>query len=479
MITLEELPKYEKALGYSLDTLKAMQLGEIKDIVGTENKIKRHEDNLWIFLRFDSVHTHLIKHEGSSEDTYDIWQRFREACDYGVKYGKDRCDAISKTFNDDAAVRTVSSNKFMNQQVKTKGIPLSGENGFTKTLETIADFICYARFDNKEQEDEHEELKKERLRLEKIKKNKRKEYQEQRLTELKEIPKSYAVRMKNSPDNFEVTSLERIIEENNGIVDKKNLVQYSNTKFKPTDLKVLEGFLNGDFKVSHEPHSKLKAIVLRQFQDEINLLETKPFTPERAKQISWLKGEMHTADENMSRSLSATPVVDIEETISHDSWNHLSYRNIETYKALLEGYYESEKKYKEKPNTSFWAVLEDFKNLLDNTEWNKEEKLIIDYIMDTGITEHKQIQEELLRELDFKISKMTLSKWLNNNIPTKIFNTYEKQLENWIWIERRKGQYKTCSKCGETKLAVDSRYFRNDITGKLGLRSQCRKCENS
>ncbi|PXA13141.1 hypothetical protein DD899_13095, partial [Staphylococcus pseudintermedius] len=65
---------------------------------------------------------------------------------------------------------------------------------------------------------------------------------------------------------------------------------------------------------------------------------------------------------------------------------------------------------------------------------------------------------------------------INTHIPSRIASTYEKQLEDWIWIHRRKGKYKTCSSCGEVKLAVDTRYFKPRKDSKDGLQGICRDC---
>src|SRR5699024_7852582 len=199
-----------------------------------------------------------------------------------------------------------------------------------------------------------------------------------------------------------------------------------------------------------------------QYITEIKHLEELPFSPDRAKQISNLKSEMRTALDVLRKVITVQPSLNIHETIPNDSWDRLSLRDTDTYVALLFGYNEACKKYDSKVSTTYWALLRDFEDLLQKTEWSKEEAVIIEYILETGITEHKGIQEELLEVLCYEISAPTLSKWLNNLIPNKLLDTYEQQLEDWIWIDRRKGLYKTCSKCGESKLAVDSRNFRAD-----------------
>ncbi|EGQ2764094.1 hypothetical protein IO932_002064 [Staphylococcus pseudintermedius] len=87
-----------------------------------------------------------------------------------------------------------------------------------------------------------------------------------------------------------------------------------------------------------------------------------------------------------------------------------------------------------------------------------------------------EIKEELDLAQGITLPNSTLSKIINTHIPSRIASTYEKQLEDWIWIHRRKGKYKTCSSCGEVKLAVDTRYFKPRKDSKDGLQGICRDC---
>lgn len=494
IIATEELHTYEFDLGYKLEELKSMPIGLALPIKETLNKIKRINEDEWIFQRFDSIKTHLVRYESTSDDTQKIWNDFKEACDYGMKYAQDRSDAIKKNFDQQAATDIVSSYKFMNEQLKTTSTPLSGETGITKTLDKIADFIVYAKFDNVEQEIEHEENKKEIQRLEKIKKKRRKEREEARIEELKsevkDTPSSKTRKLKNPPKHHKVTSLERVIQEDGGIVCSN----ISKTNYQRVDRQMQQGKFDESMesfwdryspsKSNNVPHYDKEPLIYKelahetmlQYIKEINHLEELSFSPDRAKQISNLKSEMRTALDILRKVITVQPSINIDETIPNDSWDRLSLRDNDIYLALLFGYNEACKKYDDKPSTTYWALLRDFEDLLQKTEWSKEEAVIIEYILETGVTEHKAIQEELHTMLDYEISAPTLSKWLNNIIPTKLLNTYEQLLEDWVWIYRRKGRYKTCNKCGETKLAVNSKYFTTNKKGKYGLKSICKSC---
>lgn len=496
IIAAKELHTYEFGLGYDIEELKSMPIGMALPIKETLNKIKRISEDEWIFQRFDSIKTHLVRYESSSEDTQKIWNNFKEACDYSLKYAQDRCNAVKNNFDEETATRIISSYKFMNEQLKTTASPLSGETGFTKTLEKMTDYIVFAKFDNIEQEIEYEENKKQIQRLEKIKKKKRKEQEEIRMAELKkevkDTPYSKTKKLLHAPKHFKMQSVDKAIEEQNGLHASDN----ANINYTKIDRQLQQGKFDESMEAFWDrfspskrndiPHYHKEPLVYKdvahetmlQYITEIKHLEELPFSPDRAKQISNLKSEMRTALDVLRKVITVQPSLNIHETIPNDSWDRLSLRDTDTYVALLFGYNEACKKYDSKVSTTYWALLRDFEDLLQKTEWSKEEAVIIEYILETGITEHKGIQEELLEVLCYEISAPTLSKWLNNLIPNKLLDTYEQQLEDWIWIDRRKGLYKTCSKCGESKLAVDSRNFRADKTGRLGLRSVCKSCMN-
>ena len=58
-----------------------------------------------------------------------------------------------------------------------------------------------------------------------------------------------------------------------------------------------------------------------------------------------------------------------------------------------------------------------------------------------------------------------------NSVVDLIVKQYEKEYEEWYYLNIRKGEYKKCSKCGEVKLVSQF-----DKKGKQGLQSRCKKC---
>lgn len=494
IITKENLHKYIDSLGYSIEELEGMKIGDSYEISTTINKIKRTALDEWLFLRFDSVNTHIHKEYPSNQNNKELWDNFKKSCDYALKYGEDRNNAIKENFNDDHAAEIVSTVTFMNEQVKTTSAQLSGESGITKTLEKIADYIVFSKFNNVKEEEQHEDVKKEIMRLERIKKKKRKEAEQKRIEEakleLKNTPYNHTKKLSVPPSHMNLTSLSQI---HDGTIDERSVGTHVN--YTRVDRQMEQGKFNEDMEAFRErfspskpnsiPHyakepinyKELAYSTMKQYIDEIEYLESRPFSPDRAKQISYLKTEMRTALETLRKVIHIQPTSSIDETIPMDSWNRLSLRNTDTYIALLLGYYDATKKYDNKPSTSFWALLRTFEQILNNTIWTNEEKVLIEFILETGITDQKQIAYELEKETGSIISQSQISKLINKHIPNKLLHTYEKQLEDWIWTYRRKGLYKTCKHCNEVKLAVDNRYFSKDTKGIYGLKAKCKTCE--
>ena len=72
------------------------------------------------------------------------------------------------------------------------------------------------------------------------------------------------------------------------------------------------------------------------------------------------------------------------------------------------------------------------------------------------------------------VKQHTISKTLERAVET-IIKQYEEDYENWYYLNIRKGVYKTCSRCGKTKLI--SR-FDKEKTGRYGVRGYCKNCYN-
>ncbi len=110
------------------------------------------------------------------------------------------------------------------------------------------------------------------------------------------------------------------------------------------------------------------------------------------------------------------------------------------------------------------CILVDLDNLIKKINFTNKQKDVLE-LWRKGL-ETNVIADEL------NVNSNNVVQCLNGAI-NLIVKQYEEAYENWYYLNIRKGQYKTCSRCGEVKLV--SQFDKN---GKKGLRSCCKKCES-
>lgn len=108
------------------------------------------------------------------------------------------------------------------------------------------------------------------------------------------------------------------------------------------------------------------------------------------------------------------------------------------------------------------CIIVDLNNLVKKVKFTDRQKDVLE-LWRKGLKTN-----DIAKELGIK--QNSVSQALDRAVES-IVKQYEKDYEDWYYLNIRKGQYKTCSKCKETKLA--SRFDKN---GSRGLYSSCKKC---
>jgi hypothetical protein len=123
-----------------------------------------------------------------------------------------------------------------------------------------------------------------------------------------------------------------------------------------------------------------------------------------------------------------------------------------------------------------WALI-DLENVID--KYIKDDyPLYYDLlIMKADGYNNNQIQQEIEEKYGKRHSHEYISSLWCNKIPYLIADGYTEDWLNWVYTYKMKGNYKTCSRCGETKLA-HVRYFTTNKTAKFGFYSICKQCRN-
>lgn len=111
------------------------------------------------------------------------------------------------------------------------------------------------------------------------------------------------------------------------------------------------------------------------------------------------------------------------------------------------------------------CIQYDLENLINSCNFNEKDLKIL-HMFRNGFT-----QEIIGKKIGVK--QQTIDNYIDK-IVNKIIDTYKAQYENWYYLEVEKGTYKTCSRCGEVKLATERNFAKR---GNNGWVSHCRECE--
>lgn len=171
---------------------------------------------------------------------------------------------------------------------------------------------------------------------------------------------------------------------------------------------------------------------------------------------------------------SDTWYVDDEGNEVFVSSNHVRFSNPDTYKGMIQNYKSLKDHYRDEFSDDMWAILWDFESILMNTSLSKEEKYVVDMLMDNR--SRKDIIRGFICRFDKSISERVLSSWINTTIPNKLVNTYIEMVDDWLYTYKIKGDYKKCSSCNRVKLISNDRYFSPNSNSTDGFYSKCREC---
>ena len=89
-----------------------------------------------------------------------------------------------------------------------------------------------------------------------------------------------------------------------------------------------------------------------------------------------------------------------------------------------------------------------------------------------------EIQAKLKEEFGQTHTAEYISSLWRNKIPKLIAEAAEEEFLEWYYLEKEKGVYKKCNRCGQVKLA-HNHYFSKNKTSKDGWYSICKCCRNS
>jgi len=124
-----------------------------------------------------------------------------------------------------------------------------------------------------------------------------------------------------------------------------------------------------------------------------------------------------------------------------------------------------------------WFLMEDFDRVSSKAlePYPVYEEIVIekiDGLQNSQIKENLQIKFGLTHSLEY------ISSLWRNKIPKLIASVAEDETLDWWFLNKEKGKYKRCSRCGQIKLA-HNKYFSKNKTSKDGFYSICKSCRNA
>ncbi|WP_105618505.1 hypothetical protein [Vallitalea okinawensis] len=142
-----------------------------------------------------------------------------------------------------------------------------------------------------------------------------------------------------------------------------------------------------------------------------------------------------------------------------DYLTHFNFSDAKHVRALL--------KYgpKKMPQSDLGHILFDLEQLLAHVKLSKRDKEILRHWREKDSTE-KIIANAL------GMQQPNVSRTLTS-IASRVVKIYQEKHTEWLYLNCRKGTYKTCTKCGKTKLI---QMFNKQKTGKYGVNSVCKTC---
>lgn len=169
--------------------------------------------------------------------------------------------------------------------------------------------------------------------------------------------------------------------------------------------------------------------------------------------------------------------ITIDEKGVVESNGRLSFFNPKHVSAILCNY----SKLKEDSWGNFtndsWYIMEDMDALIEKT-LKKDYPLYYDLVICKIEGESNiDIQQILKEKHGITHSVEYLSSLWRNKIPKLLAEQAQEDYLVWYYTQKEQGQWKTCSRCGKTKLA-HSRFFSKNKSSKDGFYSICKKCRS-
>ena len=155
----------------------------------------------------------------------------------------------------------------------------------------------------------------------------------------------------------------------------------------------------------------------------------------------------------------------------------ISFINPKHISALLRNYSRLKEDCYGKFYTDGYYMMEVLEELVDKALKEKYPLYYSLLIYKIDGKSNLEIQKLLEEEHGIRHSVEYISSLWRNKIPKLIAEQAEIDFLHWYYLEKEKGKWKKCSRCGEVKLA-HNKFFSKNNSSKDGFYSICKQCRN-
>ncbi|WP_212963865.1 hypothetical protein, partial [Siminovitchia fordii] len=450
-----------------------------------------------------------------------------------LKYADDRVKLVKALLEDnDWIYDLISTHKIIRKEQKKKKDFLAEDQALDRAIDYISDYINHVKFKNEKDEQIYNELRKEQTLKEKKDKRKKTSNDFEELNRVINTIQSYhhkstKKKLENRGDTETVGNLEERETHGDFIYQEEISQRVKSSKFTYHMEEIPQSYWDKMFSnhensipfydtlhiKKSESHNSFRPKVLEGIKKDVDRLysylgldikdmnERRKFTDKLKQEIGErdyrilrrtytdLKGDYELSKKllvnevNLNTSKHSTVY-----SIDSDTWyeneageiielsrNMVSMGDKNTYIGLILNYKDLKDKYKDKQNSDWWALIKDFEDLIKKTDFTEEERFVLGVIFD-GYSQ-KDLEKKF-KDLNIKgFTQYKISRLINDQIPNKMLQRYLFKIDDWLYTEKIKGQYKKCSKCSEVKLISNDRYFNKDKNRKDGHDMYCKECK--
>ena len=135
-----------------------LKVGQWAYVGDSNNKIKRISEKEYMFIRKDSIDTHIEEYNPSNYTVQGVYLNINKKLNYDLGYGKDRVNLVNELINNNQWIYNLkSTNRIISKENKKKTSFLAESQSFDKVLDKISTYIVFAKFKDEQDESEHKQ----------------------------------------------------------------------------------------------------------------------------------------------------------------------------------------------------------------------------------------------------------------------------------------------------------------------------------